>query len=79
VESSQQQYDLTGVHGAENFRDLPEGIKLRLTNGALAEIVGNPHDGAVLIVKILENAATPSEVGEEQAIFYPDVKEAPAL
>jgi hypothetical protein len=73
-----QQYDLTGVHGAEQFRDLPEGLKIRLTNGALAEIAGNPHDGAVLIVKILESPENPSEVGEEQAIFYPDVKEAPA-
>ena len=76
MESSK--YDLTGVHGAEAFRDLPEGLKLKLTNGALAEIVGNPHDGAVLIVRILENEALPSEVGEEQAIFYPDVKEVAA-
>ena len=72
---SSKQYDLTGVHGAEQFRDLPEGLKLKLTNGATVEIVGNPHDGAVLVVKVLESPEIPAEVGEEQAIFYPDVKE----
>ena len=72
---SSKQYDLTGVHGAETFRDLPEGLKLKLTNGATVEIVGNPHDGGVLIVRILESPEQPSDVGEEQAIFYPEVKE----
>jgi hypothetical protein len=73
VESSQE-YDLTGVHGAEQFRDLPEGLKVTLINGATGEIVGNPRDGAILIIKILESPENPAEVGEEQAIFYPDVK-----
>jgi hypothetical protein len=71
---SSKEYDLTGVHGAEQFRDLPEGLKVTLINGATGEIVGNPRDGAVLIVKILASPENPSEVGEEQAIFYPDVK-----
>src|SRR5437773_2497397 len=50
-----KQYDLTGVHGAEVFRDLPEGLKLRMVDGAIVEIVANAHDGAVLIVRTLEN------------------------
>ena len=74
MESSKREYDLTGVHGAEEFRDLEEGLKLKLTGGAIAEIVGNPHDGAVLIVRILESPEDPSRVGAEEAIFYPDVQ-----
>jgi len=73
VETSNR-YDLTGIHGAENFRDLPEGLKLRMTDGSIVEIVGNAHDGAVLVVKILEND-NPASVGEEETIFFPDVKE----
>ena len=69
-----KKYDLSGVHGAEVFRDLEEGLKLRLGNGAVAEITGNPHDGSVLQVKILE-AGGPYAVGEEAYIFYPEVRE----
>jgi len=73
VESSKK-YDLSGVHGAETFRDLPEGLRLKLTSGAVVEIMGNPHDGAILLVKILESGG-PYNVGEEHAIFYPEVRE----
>lgn len=72
---SPKEYDLSGVHGAEVFRDLPEGLKLRLTSGAIAEILGNPHDGAILLVRIVEHPDDPSKVGEEEYIFYPDVRE----
>jgi hypothetical protein len=74
VESSKK-YDLSGVHGAEVFRDLPEGLKLRLASGAIGEIIGNPHDGAILQIRIVEHPDDPSKVGEEEFIFYPDVKE----
>jgi hypothetical protein len=70
-----KKYDITGVHGAEVFRDLPEGLKLRMLDGSIVEIVANAHDGAVLIVRTLENEANPSSVGEEEAIFFADVKE----
>ena len=70
-----KQYDLTGVHGAEVFRDLPEGLKLRMVDGAIVEIIGNPRDGAVLVVRVVENEANPSSVGEEQTVFFADVKE----
>ena len=71
---SSQQYDLAGVHGAEVFRDLPEGLKLRLTNGAIGEIIGNPHDGAIIMLRIVEHPEDPSKVGEEEFVFYTDVK-----
>ena len=70
-----KKYDLTGVHGAEVFRDLPEGLKLRMLNGSVVEILANARDGAVLIVRVVENEANPSSVGEEQTIFFADVKE----
>jgi hypothetical protein len=70
-----KQYDITGVHGAEVFRDLPEGLKLRMIDGALVEIVGNPHDGAVLVVRVLEAGERSPAVGEEDTIFFADVKE----
>jgi hypothetical protein len=74
VESSKQ-YDLSGVHGAEVFRDLAEGLKIRLTNGSVAEITGNPHDGGFLLVKIVEDETNPSNVGDEQAVFFHEVRE----
>ncbi|NIO12062.1 MAG: hypothetical protein GTO40_30190 [Deltaproteobacteria bacterium] len=70
-----KKYDLSGPNGAVVFRDLPEGLKVRLTNGALGEIVGNPHDGAYLLIRVLENSADPSQVGNEEAVFFSDVKE----
>jgi hypothetical protein len=75
VETSKK-YDLTGVHGAAVFRDLPEGLKLKMVDGAIVEILANAHNGANLIVKVLENEADPSSVGEEQYVFFTEVVEA---
>ena len=72
---SSKKYDLSGVHGAEVFRDLAEGLQIRLANGSIGEIIGNPHDGAILQIKIVEDANDPSRIGEEEYVFYPDVKE----
>ena len=66
---------LTGVHGAEVFRDLPEGLKIKLANGAVGEIIGNPHDGAILQVRIVESPNDAARVGVEDFVFYPDVQE----
>ncbi len=73
--AASKEYDLSGSNGAVVFRGLPEGLKIRLTNGALGEITGNPHDGAYLLVRILENSADPSKVGNEELVFFSDVKE----
>jgi len=70
-----KKYDLSGVHGAEVFRDLPEGLKLRMVDGSIVEIAANAHDGAVLIVKVIESTANPASVGGEETIFFTDVKE----
>lgn len=73
--ASSKKYDLSGVHGAEVFRDLPIGLKIKMTNGSIGEIVGNPHDGGFVLVRMLEDPADPSKVGEEEAVFYTDVEE----
>ena len=75
MESSAKKYDIGGVHGAETFRDLPLGVKMVMNNGMIGEAIGNPHDGAVMQVRILENPEDPSRVGEEEYIFYVEVKE----
>jgi hypothetical protein len=68
-----EQYELGGVHGAENFRTLPEGVKLELKNGAIGEITGNPHDGGFILLTYLEYPGNPAKVGEEEAVFFQDV------
>jgi hypothetical protein len=70
-----KKYDISGPDGPIIFRELPEGMKIKLNTGAVAEITGNPGDGAFLLVKILEHPSDPSLVGEEQTAFFVDVKE----
>ena len=71
-----KKYDLTGQHGAEVFRDLPEGTKVKLVNGAAGEVTGNPHNAGFLLVKFLEHPQDPSKVGEEEYVFFNEVSEA---
>lgn len=66
--------DLEATDAAYTFRDLPEGAKVKLTNGAVAEITGNPRDGAWLLIKYLENPEDPSQVGEDDMVFFVDVE-----
>lgn len=73
--AASKEYDLAGPNGAVVFRNLPEGLKVRLTNGALGEIIGNPHDGAFLMIRILESPADPAKVGQDELVFFSDVKE----
>lgn len=56
------------------FRDLPTGAKVRLTNGAVAEVIGNPRDGAWLLIRFLEHPEDPARVGEEDMVFFTDVE-----
>jgi len=68
-------YDLTGIDGAAVFRDLPEGTKLRMSDGHIVEIIENARNGANLLCKVVENRASPSSVGEEEFVFFTDVSE----
>lgn len=66
-------FDLSGIHGAEAFRELPEGVHLNLSDGAVAEIVANAGDGAWLMVKIVEDQNNPDRVGDEEPVFFAEV------
>ena len=70
------EYDLTGVHGAEVFRDLPEGVHVHMADGSVGEITGNAGDGAWIMVKIITDEDDPGRVGEEEAVFFADVESA---
>jgi hypothetical protein len=71
-----KKYDLSGQHGVEVFRMLPEGTKLRLLNGAAGEVIANPHDGGFILVKFSEHPLDPSKVGQEDYVFFNEVREA---
>jgi len=74
--SQSRKYDLSGQHGAEVFRTLPEGTRITLLNGAVGEITANPRDGGFILVKLLEHPTDPSKVGEEDYVFFNEVREA---
>jgi hypothetical protein len=71
-----KKYNLSGQHGAEVFRTLPEGSRITLLNGAVGEIIANPHDGGFILVKFLAHPQDPSKVGEEDYVFFNEVREA---
>lgn len=71
-----KKYNLTGQHGAEAFRALPEGTRLTLLNDAVGEITANPGDGGFVLVKFLSHPKDPSKVGEEEYVFFNEVREA---
>ena len=65
--------ELEATDSAYTFRDLPVGQRVKLTNGAIAEITGNPRDGAWLLITYVENPEDPSQVGEDDMVFFVDV------
>jgi hypothetical protein len=71
-----KKYDLSGQHGAEVFRSLPRGTKVKLVNGVSGELTENPHDGGYILVKFLEHPHDPSKVGQEEYVFFNEVQEA---
>jgi hypothetical protein len=71
-----KKYDLSGRNGADVFRSLPEGTRVKLVSGATGEITANPHDGGYILVKITEHPKDPSKVGEEDYVFFNEVREA---
>jgi hypothetical protein len=56
-------------------RDMEPGTKLRLSNGAVVEILQNANDGGWVFAKYLENEEDPDMVGEEDWVFFGDVRE----
>ncbi len=67
-------YDPNSTEAAYAYRDLPVGTRIRLRNGAVAEITGNPGDGAWLLVRFVEHPVDPSKVGQDDMVFFTDVE-----
>jgi hypothetical protein len=65
--------DLNSSQAAFVFRDLPVGLKVKMTNGAVGEITGNPGDGAWLLIKYVEHPEA-SQVGQDDMVFFTDVE-----
>lgn len=60
--------------GALVYMDLGPGARVKRKDGAVLEVTGNPRDGAWLMVKVLENPADPSQVGQEDMVFFVDLQ-----
>ena len=56
-----------------DLQDLAEGTKVRLRNGAIAEVTANPRDGGWIFIRIVEHPEDPAKVGEEDMAFCTDV------
>jgi len=63
------------MSGIVNVRDLAVGTRVKLANGAEAEIASNPRDGVWLFARYLSAADDPALVGQEDMIFAQDVVE----
>jgi hypothetical protein len=68
-------YKLTGPSGIDVWTNLPEGAKLTLINGAVGEVIANPHDGGWIQVKFLKHPQE-SMVGAEEFVFFNEVESA---
>jgi len=71
-----KQYDLAGQGGIDVWRNLPEGTKVTLLNGAWGVVTANPRDGGWVLVKFEEHPVEPSKVGEEVFVMFNEVKSA---
>ena len=58
-----------------NVIELQPGMKIRLVDGATAEVVSNPRDGIWLQVRYLTSPADPAQVGTEELLFAENIVE----
>jgi hypothetical protein len=56
-----------------SYSELRAGTSIELRDGTVAEVTGNPQDGAWLLVKILDCPSDPSRVGADEMVFFTDV------
>ncbi|ARP85691.1 hypothetical protein [Bordetella genomosp. 9] len=58
-----------------NLVELAAGDKVRMADGAIAEVVENPQDGFWITVRYLEHPAGPAAItGEEVNVFATDIE-----
>mgnify|MGYP001317023795 FL=1 len=65
--------DVSNTNDTVFLQDIPEGSKVRLRSGAIAEVTANPRDGGWLFIRFLEHPDDPSKVGEDDMAFCTDV------
>ena len=65
--------DVANTNDTVSLQDIPEGSKVRLRSGAIAEVTANPRDGGWLFIRFLEHPDDPSKVGEDDMAFCTDV------
>lgn len=58
-----------------NLMELEPGMRVRLADGAIAEVVENPRDGTWMICRYLSHPVSPELVnGKEQPVFATDIE-----
>jgi len=65
--------DVSNVNDTLALQDIPEGTKVRLRSGAIAEVTANPRDGGWLFIRFIDHPDDPSKVGEDDMAFCTDV------
>ncbi len=65
--------DLINVNNMVILTNLPEGARVKLRGGAVAEVTANPRDGGWLFIRYVEHPSDPSKVGEDDMAFAADV------
>jgi hypothetical protein len=61
--------------GGPLLREVPEGTKLLLKDQSVVEIIANPGNGGWVQVRYLESATGTPAVGDEEWLFFTDVKD----
>ncbi len=64
---------LFSINDTVILTNLPIGQRVRLRDGAVAEVVANPRDGGWVRVRYVESPADPASVGTEDMAFATDV------
>jgi len=58
-----------------NLNELQQGVRVKLADGAIAEVVENPQDGTWIICRYVEHPTNPALVDAgEQPIFATDIE-----
>jgi hypothetical protein len=71
--SDARRNEIGSINDALLIREMPVGTKVRLRNGAICEVVGNPQDGGWLFVKFVEHEQEPARIGEEFMAYCTEV------
>jgi hypothetical protein len=61
--------------GGPLLREAPVGTKLQMKDNSIVEIVANPGDGGWVQVRYEQPVDGAAEVGDEEWVFYTDVKD----